>query len=310
MSERALTWADLFCNGSLIDLDVSVWDGLVRMKPEDLGIEKSEAVNAALTFGHQRLVPKETLQAIRDHAYKARQVVDNYSIPFKLVPGSRYLPKPNRETVQEELTKLNNEFNSAVNRFLAEYADNKTRQIEVLRKALQQAARDQSAVEPAMARILCEYPTEELLRTRFGLSWKSYSIAAPQDGSSDGTEGNAIKAEIENMIDRLREQLTEKVKSIMELVNKGGKITEKTYKSALALCDKVAALNVFGDTGLTDAIAAVRSAISAARGTDAPGQPLAAGLGQVEAELTKSREDAIASAASRIAGTAERRFSL
>jgi len=307
---NTLTWADLFANGSLIDLDVSIWDGLIRMRPEDLGIDRSEAVTAALTFGHQRLVPKETLQAIRDHAYKARQAVDGYSIPFRLVPGSRYLPKLNREIVQAELENLNNKFMAAVNQFLAEYEANKATQIVVLREALREAAKDRSAVEPAMARIEREYPTEDQLRERFELSWKTYSIAAPQDGSANGNEGNVIKEELESMITRLREQLVERVRSIVELATRGGKITTKTYNSTEALCAKLESLNVFGDEGLASAIAAVRKAIAAASATDAPGTPLIQGLEQVEKELAKSREDAIAAAANRMAGTAERRFQL
>jgi len=83
MSQPALTWGDLFCNGSLIDLDVRIWDGLVRLKAEDLGIPDTENVKTALTFGHERLVPKASLQEIRDKAYQARNTVDGASIPFQ-----------------------------------------------------------------------------------------------------------------------------------------------------------------------------------------------------------------------------------
>lgn len=309
MSELALTWADLFCNGSLIDLDVKVWDGLVRLKAEDLGIPDTEEVKTALTFGHERLVPKGSLQEIRDKAYQARSEVDRFSIPFKLVPGSRYLPLSSRKELVEKLEVFKNQFLAAVNKFLEDYETNSAKQQEVLLKALTDASKNEAVAERALARLRGLYPTNQELHEKFDLLWRTYSIAAPQDGTADGTEGNAIKEEIESMIDKLRERLTEKVKSILELVSRGGKITAKTYNSATKMCDRIMSLNMFGDAGLIAAVAAIREAVSAASNQeDGAGETLKNGLEHVEEELIRSREEAIAKAAERLAGRAERRM--
>jgi len=211
----------------------------------------------------------------------------------------------------EHLNVLKNEFMAAVNKFLEEYAKNSRKQQEVLFKALMDASGDETVAERALTRLRGLYPTQQDLREKFDLFWRTYSIASPQDGTSDGTEGNVIKEEIEAMIDKLRERLTEKVKSIMALAERGGKITAKTYNSASKICDRIMSLNMFGDAGLTAAIAAVRQAVSNAANLDnGAAESLKNGLAHVEEELIKSREEAIAKAAERLAGRAERRMEL
>jgi hypothetical protein len=306
----ALSWADLFSNGSLIDLDVSTWDGLVRLIPADLGIEQTDAVKTAITFGHNRLVPKDSLQGIREEAGKARKLIDENAIPFKLVPGSRFLPRCTREKVKAELEKLRTAFQLATNVFIERYAENRRKHESTLYQALLEASGNENTARAALCRLQGLYPTEQELREKFLLSWKVYSIAAPVDGTSDEKQGSTIMSEIANMVDKLREQLTGKVRDILELSGRGGKITQKTYNSALNLCDRLDALNIFADEGLRAAVVAVRQAIDRAKGVEGPAAALTDGLGAVETELRKSREDAIAAAAKMMSGQAERRFGL
>lgn len=305
----ALTWADLFTNGSLIDLNVSMWDGLVKVHPEDMGVDR-DAVKGAITFGHERLVPVMSLQAIRDAASKARGIIDSYSIPFKLVPGSRFLPRSTRADALEALNKAHTEFHKAVNDFMDKYEGYKIDHRPTLRYALVEASGDVATAEHALARITRLYPAEGELRQSFGLSWSTFSIAAPRDGGDGEEQGSAIAAEIGHMVDRVREQLTEKVTDILDLAARGGRITEKTYNSALRFCERVDTLNIFADDGLKAAVRAVRAAVSAAKSGEDPGAALTNGLGAVTTELQKSRDSAINSAAAMMAGQAERRFGL
>ena len=312
MPNPTLSWADLFVNGTLLDLDIGIWDGLVRLIPSDLGIANTSEVKSALTFGHERLVSRSALQAVRDHAYSARKLVDESSIPFKLVPGSRFLPKSQRDKLLDKLSEIKIKFEKAVNDFVEGYQAERSRQHEVLHAALLQASGKTEVAHAAMSRLTSKYPSEDELRHKFFMWWKAYSIAPPQDGTGVDTvsQGDAIRDEIAAMIDKLREQLADKVKSILELAGRGGKITERTYKSAKKLCGKIEALNIFNDQGLSNAVKAVREAISRAADSKDAGETLADGLNTVTRELENSRDAAIAEAADRLAGTGGRRLQL
>lgn len=309
MSQEALSWADFFTNGSLIDMDASQWDGLLRLLPEDLGIARTDAVKSAITFGHERLVPKDSLMFIRGVVGLAREAIDESTIPFKLVPGSRFLPKNRRESLNERLTHLKGEFDKQVNDFLAKYEQIRADHRPVLKEALEEASTSALAAAKALERIEGCYPSAAELREKFQLEWRIFSIAEPKDGTPSEQSG-AIMKEIENMVDRLRQQLTEKVKDIMELAGRGGKITAKTYRSALKVCERIDRLNFFADQGLRDAVEAVRRAVTAAQSSEDPGGGLTKGLETVSEELVRSREEAIASAARMMTGQAERRFGL
>ena len=305
----ALTWADLFVNGSLIDLDISTWDGLVRGLPEDLGIAQTDELKDAMTFGHERLVPSTALQGIRDAASRARRIVEGHTIPFDLVPGSRFSPRSLRQPLLDALAKVRTEFQLAVNLFLEKYESYRLEHRDTLHKALLQASKRQDVADAALARIVALYPTMETLRVSFNMTWNLFSIAAPRDGADGAEQASQIAAEIGHMVDKTREQLTTKVGEIMALATRGGRITEKTYNSALRFCERVERLNIFCDVGLQHAVARVRSAIESAKGTQEPGPALTAGLDTVQGELSKSREAAINNAAATLAGQSVRRFS-
>ena len=312
-NQVSLTWADLFATGSLIDLDVSMWDGLVRIRPEDLGIPRTDAVRKALTFGHERLVSKVSLQEIRDLAYQGRCVIDNHTLAFDLIPGSRFIPKAHRDSVDEQLKALRVKFNSAVNKFVNNYSDERKNQTKTVREALMQATGgDIDTVNLAMNRIEAQYPLETKLRSKFAIGWRVYSMAAPQDGTgaSDGeSEGNAIRHSVEQMVDNLRTKLTDKVKAIAELAARGGRITAKTFNSANRVFERLSELNVFGDAGLTATLSNIKNVLNAAQASENSGEALKV-LETVSTELAASRDEAINAVSKRIVGMAERKMEL
>lgn len=313
MSKRsALTWADLFSSGTLIDLTVGCWDALVKIKPSDLNIPNTDEIRAALTWGHERLISKEALQPIKDVAYEARKLVDAYSIPFKLIPGSRFIPKANRVKLNAELEELKERFRDAVNQFVAHYEKHSVEQQKVLRQALLSAAKSAAAADDAMNRIIGHYPGREEVHKKFSLDWHLFSLAAPRDGEAVGkNEGESIRDQLGEMVDEVRTQLVDKVRSILKLTSQGGKISARTYNSARRLCDKLEALNVFNDSGLDLAIKSIREALTEASAAgDNARRALSNGLGGVEEELEKSRDDAIKAAADRLVGASKRRMEL
>jgi len=307
-----MTWADLFITGSLIDLDVAVWDCLTKIHPSDLGIPKTEAVKKGLTFGHERLIAKDKLDPLRKLEGEARRIIEKHTLPFKLIPGSRFTPRTNRKPMLEKLDDIRERFYAAVKEFMAGYEQNKRDQMEVLRQALAEASGSHSVADAAMDRIGWRYPGKETVRARFSIGWTMHSIAPPIDGQDVDAQkqGNAVRDSIVQMIDNVRQRLSEKVASIVELASTGGKITARTYNSATALCDRLEAMNIFHDSGLTNALARVRNAINQAADADNSATVLADGLGGVEKELTASREQAILDAMNSLTGKGARRMDL
>jgi len=233
--KRNLSWADLFSQGSLIDLDVSVWAALARVKPGDLGIEDTEAVKAGITFGHERLIAKGHLDPIRELEGEARRLVESNSIQFKLIPGSSFIPKSRREALEKGLTEIQTRFDSVVEDFIKRYDANRIEQEPVLKKALTDSAKDPAAVDAAMDRLIGLYPAGERLAQLFGMRWKLFSIAAPIDGSGNSAEAESVKEAVGDMIQKLRDELALRTKDIIELVTSGGKPTLKTFNSAAAI---------------------------------------------------------------------------
>jgi len=311
---NVVTFADLFSQGTLVDLTVGVWAGLLRVRPEDLGIERTAAVAKALTFGHERLVAKNFLDPIRRQETEARQAVTAFSIAFPLISGSRYVPKARRERLDARLQEIKAQFDAEVEKFVEDYDSHKTEMHSTIRKALNDAARNPAAVDRAMGRIDAAYPTAAKVREMMYMTWNFFSISAPKDGSV-GVGENTVHDCIADMVGKLREEIDDKLEDVLKLVARGGKLTQKTYNSAKAVCDRLESLNIFGDQGLATAINRMRNVINQASGygtdqKDAAGAVLASGLEPIRAELQKSSEDAVKAAAEHMAGKSLRKFAL
>ena len=313
MTESGLnvTWTDLFNQGTLCDLDVSVWAGLVRVKPEDLGIEKTDAVAKALTFGHERLVSKGKLQPIRTQEHEARKALDAFSITFPLIEGSRYVPRARHSELEAKLTEIKVKFDEAVVKFIEDYDEHRVKMRETLRTAIRDAAKDPSVVETTLRRIEGKYPSHETLREKFNLTWRWFSVAAPQDGTVNG-QGSIVDETIGEMVGKLRQEIDAKMGDVIDLCVRGGKLSMKTYNSARTCLDRLESLNVFGDQGLARAITRMRETVSRAidAGPDNASEVLVGGLNPVREELSNSVEEAVAQAAKRLTGGGKRKLSL
>jgi len=303
------TWFDLFSTGSLCDLDISLWHGLVRLKPKDLGIESTQEVRTALTFGHERLLPKRVLQPIFKAAAEARKAVEFNSINFPLVPGSRFVPKNRRRALDRTLDDCRKEFQRELDVLVKSYDQERQNMQPVLERALTDAAKDTGAVQAAMDRVNLSYPGADALRNNFSIGWKFFAIASAMDGSPT-EDAAAVKEVIGDLVKKLRAEVTDKADDILGLVARGGKLTQKTYNSALKVCERLESVNILGDRQLDAAVKAIREAVRQASSadTDKAGEILVNGLGPLKEQLEKSREEAAAEAADRICGLGKRRL--
>ena len=301
-----LTWADLFKRGSCFDLDIHRWYGLVSMKPEDLGLDgENFEVREALTFGSERLVSKDSLDAIAKLGNLARMTVYAAGIPFPLVAGSRFVPADHREELEGQLLKIKADWDRAVMRFCANYEKHVNEMRPVLREAIRHAAKTPAAAERAIARIEGEVPTVENVRMRFEMTWRSIRIDVPIDGTETAAKevSHNVQGALGDMVVALRKELSDRLAEINALVEKGGRITEKTYNATLKLCERLKQVNFLGDSALDAAIEAIKTCIEAARADKDNAAPsLQKGMEAAKKELAVSVEEAVARAAEKIRG--------
>jgi hypothetical protein len=276
--------------------------------PSDLGIEKTEAVARALTFGHERLVSKAFLQPLRDCEQAARKAVDARAIPFPLIKGSRYVPRHLRAELEAELQRVRVKFTAACQAFAAGYDQHRQEQDQALRQALATAAKGAANVEAAMTRLAGKYPSAQDLGKLNYMRWRYLAITAPRDGEASIGEVDAVTEALEDITKGLRKEVDDKLAEILALCAKGGKITAKTFNAAKRTIDKIAGLNVFGDEKLAAAVEKFRAVIDSAADAGDAGQVLTDGLGPVKDMIAGDMAEAVKSAAARLTGAASRKF--
>lgn len=308
----SLTWNDLFKAGSVVDLDMQIWTARVKIRAEDLGLEDSVDVRKALSLGQHRLAPPEEFEEIFKHARAADRSVKSFSLNFPFIRGARYVPEKNMGPLLKELKTDKEFFNTAVDAFIGKYDTIRSEMLPVIEKALKDAAKNPLAAERAFVRIQGEYPSSEEVRSKFRLSWSMYAVQGASTASVKDAvkeEGNNVKSIVEDMIVQLRQEAVEKVKQILRLTDKGGKLRKDTLESAMAMVDRLEALNVMGDGVLAQQISALRSSLTSV-GEEVPGKEFSKGLKDIEQELTSSVEEAVKEAEKNLCGLGRRKLAV
>ena len=117
-----MRWDDLFCNGSLIDLDISFWRGQRKLLAADLNLELGPAAERVFSLGRKRLIPKEKMLAFQKVEHTARKAVEEASLPFPLA-GARFIPTDRVAELEAGLVALRSEFEDSVRQFAFEYPE-------------------------------------------------------------------------------------------------------------------------------------------------------------------------------------------
>ena len=294
-----LTRQNLFATGSVLTLSRGEWDRMANFRPADLGIEETEEVRAAFTWGHMRLIPESYIKPVRKQKAAAKNAQEARAVYFPLIHGARFLPATERDDLIAELVRIKKKREQAVEELIAGYEQAKREQYPVLVGALKKAALNPVAAQAAIDRIPGMYPTPEQVRAKFHMSWRLFSLASPIDGLTQDMqeEANSVREALTGMLARLREEIEKRSQEIVDLVVKGGKITEKTYKSTRRLCDKIDAVTrTLRDPALISASRALRQAVDAASDTEDDAdrdRELRQGFKAVTRELSVSVEKSV-----------------
>lgn len=306
-----LTWDDLFLNGSVIQLKTSKWNARTRIKPADLGIEQSEAVDRALSLGCHRLLPRDAFAEIDATIARARQAVEYYSQRFPFVFGARFVGAQNIEKVGGRLKELRQRFGEAVDRFVAAYEDNKAAALPVIEEALRAAARTPEAAAQGLERLRAEYPSARQVAAQFALEWTVYAVQAPRrEGVAVAlqSESQEVSGMVRAMLEELRGEVQEKLRDVLGILQRGGRLSSVSIASALAVLDHVDTANVLGDRQLRQQVQQLRAMLHAQR--DGAGDPTATrtSLETVQRDLELGLDEAVAEAEARLTSVGRRRL--
>lgn len=306
----SLTWNQLFSTGSIVSLKVGKWRAQVKLTARDLGLEASKDVQKALTLGRCRLAPAKAFNNINNAHRKASQLVDLNSMNFSGIPGARYVPEKKVEPLLLGLVDAKKEFDQAVEEFMGFYMTNKLEMLPVIERAIKDAAQDSDSATRAFLRLKSEFPTEDEVRSLFDLDWNVYALQSPKNQNTAeaiSQESDKVKGVVAEMVKQARDEVTEKLKQILEIVNKGGSLKSTSVESAIGLLDRIESLNIMGDKVLSDQISALKGFLSGVEKGKTP-EGFTLGLNEIQATLEKSVDQAIIDAEKKLTGLGNRKL--
>lgn len=309
-----ITWNDLFTQGTLIDYSTHIWRARIRLKAEDLGIDATDDVQKAFSFGCHRLAPSTAFEAINSAVNGYVSDIMEHSLNFPLLQGVRYVPDSEVKPLQKKLDLRLREFNIAVEEFLAQYDSMMQEMLPVLEQALKEAAKTPEAAFNALSRVTREYPSSEKVAAKFGLEWNFFTIAIPSSKEAADTAKSSIpqvQKVITSMVEQLRTELSEKVSGLISLAQKAKDGTSRTKegfgsmskKSALSVLEKVDRMNILGDSVLKAQTQALRSLLDSS-----DMNVVMRDLGQIKTNLESDITEATKAAEKKLTGLGNRKI--
>lgn len=313
-----VTWNDLFTQGTLIDYSVHLWRARIQLKPEDLGIDMTDDIQKAFSFGCHRLAPSSAFEEINAAVGGWERDIKEHSLAFPILEGVRYVPDDQVKVLQQKLDMHRREFDIAVEAFIAQYENMMQEMLPIIEQALLAAAKTPEAAAAAISRVTQEYPSREKVAQKFGLEWNFFTIAIPASKEAAVTARSAIpqvQKVISSMVEQLRNELSDKVVGLLDLAKKAkdGKSRTKegfglaSRNSALAVLDKVDRLNVLGDSVLREQTQLLRSLLDSSE-TDMGN--VVNDLAKIKGNLVADIASATAAAEKKLTGLGNRKIAL
>lgn len=162
----------LLKKGAVFMLDISIWGGRKKLKPEDIGMSQDEVNEKIMSLGSKYLVPKEEIQALHTMRARAYKIIDDSSIDIgvgKLVPSDKM------EEVRRRLGELRDQFNEKIEYIRDEYPRMRADMMSLWNQeaiAVSETRRNPDLVFKIMGNIERAFPEKwEAVAGKFGFSW-------------------------------------------------------------------------------------------------------------------------------------------
>lgn len=147
---------NIFEQGCLIQLNVSIWGGRIKLPSTKLNVDADPTLIKAIKY----LIDRDCLKPIEKERNAARTYVYGKTLPFP-IPGVHFIPKDLIQPVDRTLPEYQARFNEKISHF----ANNFEIFIQSARLRLNQL------FDPS------EYPTD--IRSKFSFSWRFLVVDSP-----------------------------------------------------------------------------------------------------------------------------------
>jgi len=219
-----------------IDIHVGMWLGykLDKVKTKEVTTEAGAADDAARVNKH--LMPRESLSKVVSKVSSVRNHFYKNTLPWK-DSGSRLITRKRYTPFMEEHVKLRDEFNTEVEEFLTN-------------KYL--AARDQAEFRMGSLFDPDDYPSAEMLRRKFYVSFDIDAIGDAYDDRLDKSD-EITQARITKAVQGLWEKLSKPLEHFADKMSDAECVFRDTTVSNLKdIVDILPTLNFTNDATLTE----------------------------------------------------------
>ena len=248
------TAENMFREAALIQLTATCWQ-LDKKLPQSM---LADVGNVDFLRGRKLLLPPDSIANIKATIGKARNYLRKVALPFP-INGCMLVPKKLIPSIQDELQKLEWEYNSHVDDFLRWYPETVQEAKESLGELFDE----------------CDYPTKECIESRFRFQWR-YIVVGPS--VSRVLPPSIYKEEVEkfqNLMEQarmdaiaaLREEFVDLGSNLNDKLqgNEDGKprrLREAAVENLKQFLDAFADRNLFEDEQLSKLVEQCRGIIS------------------------------------------------
>jgi len=266
----------VFTQGNLVDVNISMWAAERRLQPEDLGMQ-GEQLSEAFTLGRKKLIPPEVIAAFKHLDYRARSTLEKHSFPFGF-GGARFVPKKVFMDFVTEINEIIKEFDDKADDFARKYKKYKLEMREWYLKAAHEAYRRQGLlcggtsesrkkfIETFLDRVDKFYPKVSEIRNRFRMEFVVFQAALPDltqasyaDLAEEGEKIKLMQAAYEKTLQRkvqefvdnatfeMRNKANEVLTTVMASIKKGTRVSTATLNSIRKMIDEYQRLDIVDD---------------------------------------------------------------
>lgn len=233
---------NIFEQGCLIQLNVSIWGGKIKLPSTKLNVDADPTLIRAIKY----LIDRDCLKPIEKERNAARSYIYGKTLPFP-IPGVHFIPKELIQPVDRTLPEYQARFNERLSHFVSNFEIF----IQSTRLRLNQL------FDPS------EYPTD--IRSKFSFSWRFLVVDSPGE---TGILTPEIYAREEAKFQRTMEEFNEL--AIVTLRTRFAEMIDraverlsgekKTFRDSLignirAFLDDFSQLNIRNDQALEEQVA-------------------------------------------------------
>lgn len=186
------TLSDAMANATIFNLDIHIWSGVARVRPDDLPPEVVDALPPATlaTLGSKKLIDPATINAFKSLKTQAWSACNDRGTRFL---GGFLVANDSADAVISKLMSLHDKFNDLTQEFLANY------DASIDAWLSQQAPEWTSMIRAAL-------PEQQELARKFGFGWQQFCIDTQ---NVPDTPGNSINSAASGVVAQLYEDLAQ-----------------------------------------------------------------------------------------------------